>query len=122
MKTARTHITNFGSFLPAFRHDFQGYITYHDSPKYNAMTKDELRQTMSEHRLSACRAAAAVALAGFVMTIIVFSGGVVHLTLGGDELRQRVWECQDEIGDRSQEGWEFCMDLLTKPAPSEDGC
>lgn len=96
-----------------------------DDPKENPMVNAFLTTlALSVRFLTWIRAErqALMPIAGFVMTIIVFSGGVVHLTLGGDELRQRAWECQDEIGDRSQEGWEFCMDLLTKPAPSEDGC
>jgi hypothetical protein len=56
------------------------------------------------------------------MTVLVVAGGVAKLMIDGDELRKRVWECQDEIGDRSQGGWEFCLDLVSKPVPTDDGC
>jgi hypothetical protein len=56
------------------------------------------------------------------MTVLVVAGGVAKLTIDGDELRKRVWGCQDEIGDRSQEGWEFCLDLVSKPEQTDDGC
>jgi len=59
---------------------------------------------------------------GAAMTVLVVAGGMAKLTVEGDALRKRVWECQDEIGDRSQEGWDFCMDLHSKPEPSDDGC
>jgi hypothetical protein len=61
-------------------------------------------------------------IVGAAMTVLVVAGGMAKLTMDGDELRKRVWECQDEIGDRSQEGWNFCLDTLTKPVPTDDGC
>jgi hypothetical protein len=57
-----------------------------------------------------------------VATVVVLAGGVINLTVTGDELLKRVWECQDEIDDHSVEGRDFCLDLLTKPAPLDDGC
>jgi hypothetical protein len=61
-------------------------------------------------------------IVGAAMTVLVVAGGMAKLTIDGDELRKRVWECQDEIGDRSQEGWSFCLDLLSKPEQNDDGC
>jgi hypothetical protein len=56
------------------------------------------------------------------LTVLVVAGGVVSLTVSGDELLKQIWACQDEIGDLSLEGWDFCVDLLTKPVSTDDGC
>jgi len=62
VKTHITHVSNFGSFRPAIRADFQGYITYHASPRYALADESQLEEWL-ESRLSAVRAAAAIELA-----------------------------------------------------------
>jgi hypothetical protein len=39
-----------------------------------------------------------------------------------DAFRHAVWSCQDEIGDRTQAGWDFCVESLQATDHIEDGC
>lgn len=45
MKTKSYHHTDLGSYAPSgATRDSQGYIVYHDSPRYSRATEEQLRQ------------------------------------------------------------------------------
>lgn len=44
MKTRTAHISTFGSFRPHCPSDSEGYIEYHDSPRYSKATPAQLNE------------------------------------------------------------------------------
>jgi hypothetical protein len=62
MKTRSYHVSNFGSFRPAASADTDGYVTYHDSPRYRDATDDQLEAWL-DSRVAAVRNAAATEIA-----------------------------------------------------------
>jgi hypothetical protein len=63
MKTKSYHHTALGSYTPAgATRDGQGYVTYHDSPRYAAATEDQL-DAWSESRTTPVRNAALTEIA-----------------------------------------------------------
>jgi hypothetical protein len=63
VKTKSYHVSNFGSFRPAAVTDTEGYVTYHDSPRYAAATDDQLTEWAETGRTLAVRNAAATEIA-----------------------------------------------------------
>lgn len=57
MKTKHYHISNLGSFGHSIPTDANGYVTYHDSPRYAKATEDQL-EAWAMSRSPAVRAAA----------------------------------------------------------------
>lgn len=62
MKTATYHVSNYGSFRPDATTDTDGYVTYHDSPRYAKATNEQLREWL-DSRNEAVRNAAATEIA-----------------------------------------------------------
>lgn len=62
MKTRSYHVSNFGSFRPDAAADTEGYVTYHDSPRYKTATDDQLRAWL-DSRVQSVRNAAATEIA-----------------------------------------------------------
>ena len=56
MKTKSYHVSNFGKFAPAISSN-DGYVVYHDSPRYGAATDEQL-EAWTESRNKAVRNAA----------------------------------------------------------------
>jgi hypothetical protein len=57
MKTKSYHISNLGSFAPSAATVENGYVTYHDSPRYSKATDEQL-SAWAESRTKAVRNAA----------------------------------------------------------------
>jgi len=62
MKTKTYHLSNLGSFAPSGVTNNGGYVTYHDSPRYDSASESKLRD-WSESRISSIRNAALTELA-----------------------------------------------------------
>ena len=63
MKTRNYHVSNLGSYAPqGATQDSQGYITYHDSPRYGIATEEQLAE-WSGSRTMAVRNAAVTEIA-----------------------------------------------------------
>ena len=63
MKTKNYHHTHLGSYAPAgAQRDRQGYIIYHDSPRYSAASPEQL-DTWAESRTTGVRNAALTEIA-----------------------------------------------------------
>lgn len=62
MKTKSYHISNLGSFAPSSATVENGYVTYHDSPRYRNATEDQLNE-WSGVRTKAVRNAAVTEIA-----------------------------------------------------------
>jgi hypothetical protein len=63
MKTRTYHVSNFGSFRPNAVADTEGYVTYHDSPRYRKATIVQLEEWAENGRTLAVRNAAATEIA-----------------------------------------------------------
>ena len=48
MKVRTVHVNNFGNFAPPGS-DYQGYITYHDDPRYEEATDAQLQQWLNSN-------------------------------------------------------------------------
>ena len=57
MKISTYHVSNFGSFAPRGVYQENGFVTYHDSPRYAKATVDKLNE-WAESEKSAIRNAA----------------------------------------------------------------
>lgn len=44
MKTKSYHISNLGSFAPSSANVENGYVTYHDSPRYGKASDEQLEE------------------------------------------------------------------------------
>lgn len=62
MKTQKYHTSNLGKFAPTEHSDRQGYVTYHDSPRYTNASNEQLQEWL-ESRSALVRAAAATEIA-----------------------------------------------------------
>jgi hypothetical protein len=58
MKTKSYHVSNFGSFGGGVRADAEGYVTYHDSPRYKTASGVQLAEWAESGRTLAIRNAA----------------------------------------------------------------
>ncbi len=68
MKTKTYHITNLGSFAPRGCAGRDGYVIYHDSPRYRNATYEQLAE-WSESKTKAVRNAAKTELAERALNI-----------------------------------------------------
>lgn len=62
MKTKTYHVMNLGCFAPVGLADAEGYVTYHDSPRYAKASEAKLREWEGS-RVAAVRAAAVTEIA-----------------------------------------------------------
>lgn len=58
MKTKRFHISNLGKFSGGLHTDSNGYVTVHDSPRYEQAREDQLRTWVDTGRTLTIRNAA----------------------------------------------------------------
>lgn len=50
MKKQSYHISNLGSYAPSHIADKDGYVSYHDSPRYSAATDAQLEEWAGDSR------------------------------------------------------------------------
>ena len=63
MKTKKYHQSNLGSYAPAgASRDSQGYITYHESPRYSSASREQL-DAWADSRTAVVRNAALTEIA-----------------------------------------------------------
>lgn len=68
MKTKSYHISNLGSFAPSAATTEDGYVTYHDSPRYGEATDEKLNE-WAKSRTKTVRNAAVTEIAERALSV-----------------------------------------------------